>query len=229
MRFILSLNRLIRWTHSCDMWKHWNCSSAYYLKKYFKALKTDISVLVILQSADKSLTGSQTTRSLHLTAESVDSSLLVLNALSCSVVTSHSALRNEGKLQRDPSNALSAAHAGYCHGGPGQTRVFRWAPNVLVSNWMIVGSGIYRGVNEYKVKCIAVNWPTVRNKSVDVSTASHHQREIKCLGALVSRVSFRMVIVPVSGGGALWRWELKILSAGCWIINWFCSLQKKIK
>lgn len=44
------------------------------------------------------LSGSQIARSLNFPAESVVSVSLVLNALSCSVVTSHSALRKEGKL-----------------------------------------------------------------------------------------------------------------------------------
>lgn len=172
------------------MWKHGNCSSTYLIfkKKNFnsKALKTDISVLVILQSADKSLSNRVTNHvqpSLYCRISGFKLISPQRSFLLCGYITFSP--QEWGKLRWDPSNALSAAQAGYCHGGPGQTPVFRWAPNVLVSHWMIVGSGIYRGGNEYKVKCVAVKWPTVRNKGVEVCTASHHQRELKCLGALV--------------------------------------------
>lgn len=99
------------------------------------------------------LTGSQTRRSLHFTAESVDSSLLVLDARSCSVVTSHSALRNEGNSGGTHPMPWVLLMLGTATGARGNPR----APNVLVSHWMIVGSGIDPGGNEYKVKCVAVN------------------------------------------------------------------------
>lgn len=92
-------------------------------------------------------------RSLNVPAESVVSGSLLLNALSCSVVASHSALRNEGKSPRwdhrgIPVPPLLPWWPGANPGAPlGCTQ---HELGVLPGEWMLVGIGVTGGGELFK-------------------------------------------------------------------------------
>lgn len=161
------------------------------------------------------LSGSQIARSLNFPAESVVSVSLVLNALSCSVVTSYSALRNEGNSPRwDRSDAPSATVAwgeSWCFPGLHAAWSCRspwWVDDCRCRCHMW-------GRILKKIKCVALNWSTMSGTKVNVNVFLHFTtRGRQCvLTRDWSNLVFRCIygiIAPLSGDDALWWWKCGI-------------------